>query len=145
MGTWVQESVEADKLEKIMLAEGTNWAVRRMMRGLKREIHVDTDESGKLHLKIPFPIKGPLVFRAEWEEKSAKKGKAVEVTMMGILARTITFWQKHKLVQVVRKKLGQDRQDVESTVEYALDKVKRRIIVTNYEQHGEYKVVMKPK
>ena len=145
MGTWVQESVEADKLEKIMLAEGTNWAVRRMMRGLKREIHVDTDESGKLHLKIPFPIKGPLDFRAEWEEKSAKKGKAVEVTMMGILARTITFWQKHKLVQVVRKKLGQDRQDVESTVEYALDKVKRRIIVTNYEQHGEYKVVMKPK
>jgi len=146
-GRWAQASVETEKLDDIMRAEGAPWLLRKVVHSFNRNATIKMDDQNEaMTIKVQMPL-GSMTMRVAENERRAEQSS---FHLAGVKVSYATFWEAGadgmppRVVQTVcKQRKGAD--DLNSRIVYELDAsagAEARIVVSNFEKHGEYKFVM---
>lgn len=135
IGSWVQESVEADKLDAILKVQGYPWTARRAVAGVKMSMRFSVDADGDLLFTS----------RVQTQTQTLKctEGARLEAKALGVRIVTTIHWREGDIVMELETHKGGSL--TRATITQKYDAASDKIFSINDSMEGSYVRVLRRK
>ena len=135
IGSWVQESLELDKLDAILKAQGYAWAARKAATSIKMTMTFSVDQDGDLLFTSRVPGQSQVLKCAD--------GSRLEAKALGVRIVTTMHWRNGDIVMQLETHKGEGVTTATITQRY--DAATDKIYSHNESVEGQYVRVLKRK
>jgi len=130
LGAWVQESMEAEKLEAILKIQGYSWPIRKVALSTKLNMQFEMDQDGDMLYLSTVPMAGQLRIKCV-------DGAGLDMTMMGTHMSYHMKWTAAGDLEMLQENTS-GKNTTTSTITQKYDAVNDKIISENESKEGFY-------